>query len=84
VGDAAATATGVGAEEGPTVQEHATDHTGQDIVTNPEMIEITERAVDPRDACQRDHPMSFCSVCGTWLHCKRDDETEYRRREERE
>ena len=46
----------------------------------PEMIEIKERVIDPRDLCQYDTPMSFCMECGTWLHCKRDDEIEYRRR----
>lgn len=50
----------------------------------PEMIEITERRIDPRDLCQYDTPMSFCPECGTWMHCKRDGEIEYRRREERE
>ena len=34
------------------------------------------------DGCQRNRPMSFCSECGTWLHCKREGDTEYRRREE--
>jgi hypothetical protein len=46
-----------------------------------EMIAIRERVVDPRDLCQRDHPMVFCPVCGTYLHCKPDDAGEYRRRE---
>jgi hypothetical protein len=48
------------------------------------LIVITERAIDPRDACQYDHPMSFCPECGTWLHCRRDGDPEYRRREEKE
>ena len=51
-------------------------------MAEPEMIEITERVVDPRDQCQWESPMSFCPVCGTWLHCKREGDVEYRRREE--
>jgi hypothetical protein len=51
----------------------------------PEMIEITERAIDPRDLCQYDTPMSFCSVCGTWMNCKRDGiDVDYRRRPDKE
>jgi len=50
----------------------------------PEMIEIKERVIDPRDLCQWENPMAFCSQCGTYLHCKHDDEIEYRRREEKE
>jgi len=50
----------------------------------PEMIEITERVIDPRDNCQIDSPGVFCPQCGTYLHCKHDDEIEYRRRPDKE
>ena len=50
----------------------------------PEMIEITERVIDPRDNCQIDSPGVFCPQCGTYLHCRHDDEIEYRRRPDKE
>jgi len=31
--------------------------------------------------CMYDHPMTFCTECGTWMNCKRDGiDLEYRRR----
>ena len=49
----------------------------------PEMIVITERFIDPKDECQYNTPMSFCSQCGCWMNCKRDGiDAEYRRRPE--
>lgn len=49
------------------------------------LIVITERAIDPRDLCQFNTPMSFCSQCGCWMHCRRDGiDLDYRRREEKE
>jgi hypothetical protein len=72
----------------PSSQEQATHHTAEDrlgeVMREPEMIEIKERVIDPRDLCQWENPMAFCSQCGTYLHCKHDDEIEYRRREEKE
>ena len=32
------------------------------------------------DQCQYDHPMSYCKICGTWMHCRPDGELHYRRR----
>jgi hypothetical protein len=48
----------------------------------PEMIEIKERVIDPRDLCQWENPGQFCPQCGTYLHCRQDDELEYKRRPE--
>jgi hypothetical protein len=49
----------------------------------PEMIEITERQIDPLDLCQYNTPMSFCRECGTWMNCKRDGiDVDWRRRPE--
>jgi hypothetical protein len=31
------------------------------------------------DGCQNGHPMVYCSVCGTYMHCK-DEEGPWRRR----
>ena len=51
-------------------------------MAEPELIEIKDRVIDPLDTCQYDNPMVFCKECGTWLHCKREGDVEYRRREE--
>jgi hypothetical protein len=51
---------------------------------DPEMIEIKERVIDPRDLCQWENPMAFCPECGTWLHCRPDDEGGWRRRPDKE
>ena len=53
-------------------------------MTNPpEMIVITDKARDPKDYCQYDTPMAFCSQCGCWMNCKRDGiDADYRRRPE--
>jgi hypothetical protein len=42
---------------------------------------VAKTVADPNDICQRDHPMAFCSVCGTYMHCK-DEEGPWRRRVE--
>ena len=51
----------------------------------PEMIEITERRIDPLDQCQYNTPMSFCRECGAWMNCKRDGiDLDWRRRPDRD
>jgi hypothetical protein len=37
----------------------------------PEPIPKTELATE--DACQRNNPMEFCKVCGTYMHCKEEE-----------
>jgi hypothetical protein len=33
------------------------------------------------DGCQRSRPMTYCKVCGTYLHCKPDDKGPWIRRD---
>jgi hypothetical protein len=58
---------------------------GGRLMAEPEMVVIKERAIDPLDQCQFEHPMVFCKECGTWMNCKREGiDADYRRREEQE
>lgn len=46
------------------------------MIVHDETPETSSSAVEPvkKDReCQFHHPMIFCSVCGTWLHCKDEE-----------
>lgn len=46
------------------------------MIVHDVIQETSDGAVEPvkKDReCQFHHPMIFCSVCGTWLHCKDEE-----------